>query len=78
MRRNLNLFRGIVPREDFLVLAFMRHADGHYVKNGKPTSEIHCLKAALRPLVDLFGFMSVDEFGPLMLKAVRQKFVDAG
>ena len=31
-----------------LVLAFMRHADDHYVKNGKPTSEIHCLKSAAR------------------------------
>ena len=61
-----------------LVLAFMRHADGHYVKNGKPTSEIHCLKAATRSLVDLYGFTFVDEFGPLMLKAVRQTFVDQG
>ena len=61
-----------------LVLAFMRHADGHYIKNGEPTSEIHCLKAATRPLVELYGFTPVDEFGPLMLKAVRQKFVDAG
>ena len=61
-----------------LVLAFKRHADGHYVKNGKPTSEIHCLNAAIRPLVDLYGFTAVDEFGPLMLKAVRQKFVENG
>jgi len=56
----------------------MRHADGHYVKNGEPTSEIHCLKAAIRPLVDLYGLTAVDEFGPLMLKAVRQKFVENG
>ena len=61
-----------------LVLAFLRHADGHYVKNGEPTSEIHCLKAATSPLVKLYGFTPVDEFGPLMLKAVRQNFVDAG
>lgn len=61
-----------------LVLAFMRFADGHYLKNGKPTSEIHCLKSATRPLVDLYGFTAVDDFGPMMLKAVRQKFVEAG
>jgi hypothetical protein len=61
-----------------LVLAFMRHADGHYVKDGKPTSEIHCLKAATSPLVKLYGFTAVDEFGPLMLKAVRQNFIEAG
>jgi hypothetical protein len=32
-----------------LVLALMRHAEGHYVKNGKPTAEIHCLKSATHP-----------------------------
>lgn len=61
-----------------LVLAFRRHAATHYVKNGVQTSEIHCLKAATDPLFELYGFIAVDEFGPLMLKAVRQKFVDAG
>lgn len=61
-----------------LVLAFMRHADGHYVKNGKPTSEIHCMKSATRPLIDVYGFTAVDSFGPMMLKAVRQRYVDAG
>lgn len=61
-----------------LVLAFMRHAEGHYVKNGKPTSEIHCLKSATRPLIELFGFTAVDAFGPLMLKSVREKMVAAG
>jgi len=61
-----------------LVLAFRRHAAQHYVKNGKPTSEIHCLKAATDPLFEVYGFTAVDEFGPLMLKAVRQKFVEQG
>jgi len=61
-----------------LVLAFMRHAAGHYVKNGKPTSEIHCLKSAARPLIELFGFTPVDAFGPLMLKSVREKMVATG
>jgi integrase len=61
-----------------LVLAFMRHAHTHYVKNGKPTSEIHCLKSVTRHLVNLYGFNLVDSFGPMMLKAVRQKFVDSG
>jgi integrase len=61
-----------------LVLAFLRFADGHYVKNGKPTSEIHCLKSATRPLVDMYGFTPVDDFGPMMLKAVRQKYIESG
>ena len=49
-----------------LVLAFMCHADQHYIKDGEPTSEIHCLKSATRPLVDLYGFTAVDSFGPLI------------
>lgn len=56
----------------------MRHADGHYVKDSQPTSEIHCLKAATRPLVEFFGFTPVDSFGPMMLKAAREKFIEAG
>lgn len=60
-----------------LVLAFMRHAEGHYVKHGKPTSEIHCLKSATRPMIELYGFTPVDSFGPLMLKAIREKMVAA-
>lgn len=60
-----------------LVLAFMRHAKQHYLKDGRETSEIHCLKSATRWLVELYGFTAVDQFGPLMLKTVRQKMVDA-
>lgn len=61
-----------------LCLTFLIHADTHYVKNGKPTSEIHCVKAAVRPLVKLFGETRVNEFGPLALKAVRAAFVELG
>jgi integrase len=61
-----------------LVLAFMRFAKQHYRKAGKETSEVHCLKSATRWLVELCGFTEVDSFGPLMLKIVRQKMVDAG
>jgi hypothetical protein len=61
-----------------LVLAYMRHAEKHYVKNGQATSEIHCLKSATRPLVELYGYHSVDAFGPLALKAVREKMISSG
>lgn len=60
-----------------LVLAFMRHADQHYRKNGEVTSEIHCLKMATRSLVNLYGFTVADEFGPLALKAVREAMIKA-
>jgi len=61
-----------------LLLAFMRHADQHYRKNGQITSEIDCLKSATRPLVKLYGVTPVDQFGPLALKAVRQQMISAG
>ena len=61
-----------------LVLAFMRFADQHYRKAGKLTDEVHCIKSALRPLCDLYGDTAASDFGPLALKAVRQKMVDGG
>lgn len=61
-----------------LSLAFMKHAEGFYLKDGKQTSEVDCYRLATRPLVDLYGFTSVSDFGPLKLMAVRQKMVDNG
>ena len=61
-----------------LVAGYLSWADGHFVKNGKPTSEIHCLKSAVKPLVDLFGFTACDAFGPVALKAVREQMVQSG
>lgn len=61
-----------------LVAAYLSWADGHYLKNGKPTSEIHCLNSAVKPLVDLFGFTACDAFGPVALKAVREQMVGTG
>lgn len=58
-----------------LTVAFMRHAEKHYRKNGAVTSEVHCFKLAFSPLVNLYGGLSVNEFGPLTLKAVRAKMV---
>ena len=61
-----------------LVAAYLSWADGHYLKNGKPTSEIHCLRSAVKPLVDLFGFTACDAFGPVALKAVREQMISNG
>jgi hypothetical protein len=61
-----------------LILAFWKHAENHYRRpDGTPTGEIHCLRAALRPLRDLYGHTLVRDFGPLALKAVRQKMIGA-
>jgi integrase len=61
-----------------MVLAYLRHADAYYVKDGKPTSEPKNVRLALRPLRRLYGDTLARDFGPLALKTVRQAMVDSG
>lgn len=62
-----------------LVAGFWRHAQKYYRKSdGTPTSEIHCMRQALKPLKELYGYLPVHEFGPIKLKAVRQQMIDNG
>jgi integrase len=63
---------------DELALRFLEHAIGYYVKDGRTTSEVACVRAALRSLVRLFGNTLACQFGPLRLKQVRQAMIDAG
>ena len=58
-----------------LCLLFLKHAERHYRKDGKLTSEYGLFKMAIEPLVELFGMTPVEEFGPLRLKAVREAMV---
>ncbi|HKB39182.1 MAG TPA: site-specific integrase, partial [Gemmataceae bacterium] len=61
-----------------LLLAFWQHAEQHYRRpDGTPTAEIDCLRAALRPLRQLYGHTPVKEFGPLALRAVRQQMIES-
>jgi integrase len=61
-----------------LATAYWRHAEAHYRHgDGTPTDELHCIRAALRPLKELYGHTAVRDFGPLALKAVRQKMVES-
>jgi integrase len=61
-----------------VMLAYLRHAEGYYVKNGRPTSEVRNIKLALRPLRARYGHTPAIAFGPLALKAVRQAMVESG
>jgi integrase len=61
-----------------MLLAYLRHADSYYVKNGKPTVEPGNIRLAVRPLRQLYGLSPAQDFGPLGLKAVRQAMVGAG
>ena len=58
-----------------IAAAFLKHARKYYVKNGKETDEVDCIKSALRPLLELYPHTPANDFGPIALKAVRQKMV---
>ena len=47
----------------------------HYYVSGGSVANI---KAAIRTLREIYGNTMAAEFGPLALKAIRQRFVDAG
>lgn len=66
------------PSVGELCIAFLRHAETHYVKNGKQTSEVHIVKSVIRPLNELYGLTPANDFGPLALKAVRAKMIEIG
>ncbi|MBN9524286.1 tyrosine-type recombinase/integrase [bacterium] len=62
-----------------LLLAFMEHADCHYRDpEGKPTSEVYHLRLVVRAVRELYADLPVAEFGPLALKAARQRWVRDG
>jgi len=61
-----------------LCAAYLRHAEGWYVKDGKPTSKLPQVKRYLRTLRDLYGSTAVDQFGPLALQVIQQHLVDRG
>lgn len=61
-----------------LILAFMQHAKGYYVKNGEPTGEIPNMKESLRPVAILYGTEPVTRFTPTAFKTVRQGMIDSG
>jgi integrase len=62
-----------------LVLRFWRHAEGHYRHpDGSPTGELDNLRHALRPLRRGWGSSPAAQFGPLALKALRDRLVASG
>ncbi len=61
-----------------MIAAFWDHAQGHYRHaDGQPSEELGNFKAALRPLRELYGKSLAHDFGPLALRAVRSRMVDA-
>jgi integrase len=59
-----------------LILAYWKHVEAYYVKDGRPTSEQDTIRQALRFLKRLYGDTPAAAFGPLALKAVREAMVE--
>jgi integrase len=60
-----------------LLVSFVRWAKRYYVKEGRVTDEYDCILSAMNPVKELYGMTPVMEFGPLALKAVRERMIAA-
>lgn len=73
---------GCVMREknltvSMLLNAFMEHAKGKYrQRDDDETDELSNFAYSFKPLNQMYGALTVKEFGPKKLKAVRQKLID--
>ena len=63
---------------DDLALLYLEYAKQYYRKAGRETSEVHCTRSALRHLVAIAGPSRARDFGPKLLKAVRERMVTTG
>jgi ABC-type nitrate/sulfonate/bicarbonate transport system substrate-binding protein len=62
-----------------VIARFWEHALQHYRRlDGKQTCEVSNFRQSLRPLKELYGDSLSNDFGPLALKAVRQRMIDKG
>lgn len=61
-----------------LCLRYWRFAKQHYRKNGKCTRVAPGIKCALRYLKNWYGKTPAADFGPLALKAVRERMIEDG
>lgn len=57
---------------------YLRFAKGYYVKNGRCTGVVPGIKAAIKYLRTWYGKEPAVAFGPVALKALRQRMVDDG
>ena len=60
-----------------VIVSFWKFAKSYYQKNGRPTGEVEEYRQVIRILRHLYGPTPAQNFGPLALKVVRQRMVDA-
>jgi hypothetical protein len=58
-----------------LLAAYFTFAKTYYVQDGKPGKEYVAMKDAAKFVRALYGRVAINDFGPLALKAVREKLV---
>ena len=59
-----------------LIASYWLHCKEYYVKAGRPTHTQMNIRCVLKRLRQLFGSMSVNEFGPAALKTLRQSWLE--
>jgi integrase len=60
-----------------LLNAYRKYAEQHYRHpDGTPTSEISVVKITLKAFREVYANKPISEFGPLCVKAIRQKWID--
>jgi integrase len=65
-----------MPRLTRCVPSYRVHKpSGRAIKNGKETSHLHNIRDAISPLSAAYGMECVAAFGPLKLKAIREKWI---
>ncbi|HUX16147.1 MAG TPA: recombinase XerD, partial [Phycisphaerae bacterium] len=61
-----------------LLAGWWRWAERHYLKRGRPTSEIGVAKGVVQILLDLYDDLPARDFGPACLRTVRAEMVRRG
>lgn len=61
-----------------LAARYITYAEGHYVRDGKPATEVVKLRSALKPLLSLYLDLEAAAFTPAQLKVVRAEMVKGG
>lgn len=76
--RHLPAQQGEILTVTKLAATYLKFAKGYYVKNGKTTDELGCVKVALRHLRLTYGNVPVTEFGPLSLMSLQDRMIEHG
>jgi integrase len=78
-RRYLDRGRPAELSVNELMLAYIQFVEGYYRRpDGTPTTEVHNVKLALRPLRKLYGHTPAASFDTLELEALREQMVRDG